>query len=85
MSYGMALDDNDLDAGDQTFESGGVAVVVDAFSLQYVDGSTVDFVEDMVGGGFKIDNPNALRGCGCGSSFQTDEENAGDCGSCGCR
>ena len=47
----------------------GVTLVVDPTSLDLIDGSTVDFVEDLGGSAFKVTNPNAASGCGCGSSF----------------
>lgn len=83
LSYGMALDDGEPEEGDNIFEQDGVKVYVDPLSLEYMDGSTVDFVEDALGGGFKIDNPKAVQSCGCGSSFQT--EGGGGCsgGCCG--
>ncbi len=84
LSYGMALDDNDPEEGDQIFEHAGIKVVIDALSLGYMEGASVDFVEDTMGGGFKIENPNATSSCGCGSSFKT-EGSGGGCGSgCGC-
>lgn len=82
LSYGMALDDGEPEEGDNIFEQDGVKVYVDPLSLEYMDGSTVDFVEDALGGGFKIDNPKAVQSCGCGSSFQT--EGSGGCCSGGC-
>ena len=82
----MALDDGEPEEGDQTFETDGLKVFIDGLSLQYMSGATVDYVEDMMGGGFKIENPNATSSCGCGSSFAAGEGNepAGGCGSCGC-
>ncbi|MFN3682748.1 MAG: iron-sulfur cluster insertion protein ErpA [Fimbriimonadaceae bacterium] len=84
LSYGMALDDGEPEAGDKVFEQDGLKIFVDPLSLQYMDGSSVDYVEDVLGGGFKIDNPNAVSTCGCGSSFQTADGQGGGCGSCGC-
>ena len=57
------------DDGDTVAESGGVRLVVDPVSLDLVRGSAVDFVEDLGGAAFKVTNPNAQSGCGCGSSF----------------
>lgn len=88
LQYGMALDDGEPEDGDQTFENDGVRVLVDDLSLRYMVGSTVDYVDHPMGGGFKIENPMATKSCGCGSSFQTEEGQAsgGGCGSgCGCR
>ena len=54
---------------DAIAETGGVKLVVDPVSLDLVRGSAVDFVEDLGGAAFKVVNPNAQSGCGCGSSF----------------
>ncbi len=88
LQYGMALDDGEPEDGDQTFENDGVRVLIDDLSLRYMVGSTVDYVDDPMGGGFKIENPMATKSCGCGSSFQTEDglASGGGCGSgCGCR
>jgi iron-sulfur cluster assembly protein len=92
LSYGMALDDNEPEDDDKVLEDRGVRIVVDQLSMRYMVGSVVDYVDDVLGGGFKIENPNAVKSCGCGSSFSTDEEGMpgldtgghGGCGSCGC-
>ncbi len=76
-SYGMAIDDKQLE-GDQVFEDKGVKIYVDQMSLPLVDGSEVDFLENMMGGGFSVNNPNATSACGCGSSFRTDGAAAPD-------
>ena len=55
--------------GDAVAETEGVRLVVDPVSLDLVQGSEVDFVEDLGGSAFKVTNPNAQSGCGCGSSF----------------
>ena len=57
------------EADDSVSETAGVKLVVDPVSLELVDGSTVDFVESLGGAAFKVDNPQAAAGCGCGSSF----------------
>lgn len=57
------------ESGDAVAETDGVKLVVDPVSLDLVRGSAVDFVEDMGGAAFKVTNPNAQSGCGCGSSF----------------
>ena len=86
LTYGMALDDNAPEEGDQQYEHDGVKIYIDSMSLQHMDGASVDYVDDAMGGGFKIENPNATSSCGCGSSFQTEDSQAsegGGCGSCG--
>jgi iron-sulfur cluster assembly accessory protein len=57
------------EADDCVSETDGVRLVVDPVSLGLVEGSVVDFVESLGGAAFKVDNPNATAGCGCGSSF----------------
>ena len=57
------------DAEDMVSETAGVRLVVDPVSLELVTGSVVDFVESLGGAAFKVENPNAAAGCGCGSSF----------------
>jgi iron-sulfur cluster insertion protein len=54
---------------DRTFDSHGVKLIVDEMSLQYLAGTTVDYVEGLQGAGFKFGNPNVKSTCGCGSSF----------------
>jgi iron-sulfur cluster assembly protein len=91
LSYGMALDDGEPEADDQVYEQDGLKIFVDQLSLQYMTGAAVDYVDDVMGGGFKIDNPNAQSSCGCGNSFSTEGggcgtgTEGGGCGSgCGC-
>ena len=57
------------EADDAVSETDGVRLVIDPVSLELVAGSTVDFVESLGGAAFKVENPNAAAGCGCGSSF----------------
>lgn len=54
---------------DQAIERNGVTMLVDSVSLQYLAGSEVDFVEDLIGASFKVNNPQAKASCGCGTSF----------------
>jgi iron-sulfur cluster insertion protein len=67
-SYRFELADA-AEADDTIAETDGVRLVVDAVSLDLVKGSAVDFVEDLGGASFRVTNPNAASGCGCGSSF----------------
>ncbi len=60
--------------GDTVVESQGIRLLVDSDSAPYVRGATVDFVEGLQGAGFKVDNPNVVAACGCGSSFRVAEE-----------
>jgi iron-sulfur cluster insertion protein len=68
--YGFTFDDQQ--DGDTVVESGGIAVLIDPMSAQYLTGSTVDFVEDFRGSGFVVENPHAVRSCGCGHSFSAE-------------
>lgn len=86
LQYGMALDEI-VDLDDEVFKIQGINVVIGAIDLKYLIGSTVDYVETMLGGGFKVENPNAVKSCGCGSSFSVEDDEAGktltgSCGSC---
>jgi len=69
--YGMAVDERQLE-GDTVVEMHGVRLVVDRMSLPLLVGSQVDWVENLMGGGFSVNNPNATSSCGCGHSFRTD-------------
>ncbi len=59
---------------DAVFESHGLKLLVDRESLPYVSGSTIDYEESLQGAGFKVNNPNVVAACGCGSSFRVAEE-----------
>ena len=67
-TYRFALADA-IEEDDRVTETDGVKLVVDPLSLDLVRGSAVDFVEDLGGAAFRVTNPNAASGCGCGSSF----------------
>ena len=83
--YGMALEDN-IRETDIVTEQHGVRLVVDEISINYLDGAKVDYVDEIMGSGFKIENPNAVSTCGCGSSFKTEGEQATahSAGGCSC-
>jgi iron-sulfur cluster assembly protein len=70
--YALAFDEQR--EGDCVFEQKGIRLLVDTPSLPYVEGSTIDFVDGLQGAGFKVDNPNVIAACGCGSSFRVAEE-----------
>lgn len=87
LQYGMAFEGNPQEY-DTIVEVDGVRLVIDPTSLMYVGGATIDYVDSLMGGGFRIDNPNAVSTCGCGTSFKTKGENSaagsgGGCSSCG--
>jgi iron-sulfur cluster assembly protein len=70
--YALAFDEQR--EGDTVFEDQGIRLLVDRPSLPYVKGSVIDFVDGLQGAGFKVDNPNVIAACGCGSSFRVAEE-----------
>lgn len=70
LSYGMSLDHEKND-NDQFLEQYGVPVIIDDESAPILIGTVIDYKQSLMGGGFTIDNPNALVSCGCGSSFRT--------------
>lgn len=85
LQYGMAFEENPQEY-DTLVEVDGVRLLVDPTSVMYIAGATIDFVDSLMGGGFRIDNPNAVSSCGCGHSFRTSGESSassgGGCGSC---
>ena len=88
LQYGMAFEAQARDF-DTVVEQNGLSLFIDPTSLMYMSGATIDFVDTLMGGGFKIENPNAASSCGCGHSFRTkDSADTGEgsgCGSgCGC-
>lgn len=66
--------DSTLNDDDITFEKEGVTLVTDDCSLDLLKGSTVDYVSELIGASFKVNNPNADSGCGCGVSFSVNED-----------
>src|SRR5437016_8973537 len=72
--YALAFDQQR--EGDTVFEDKGIRLLVDGPSLPYVRGSVIDFVDGLQGAGFKVDNPNVIAACGCGSSFRVADEEA---------
>jgi iron-sulfur cluster assembly protein len=86
LQYGMAFEEGAQEY-DTLIETDGVRLLVDPTSAMYLGGSTIDFVDSLMGGGFRIDNPNAVSSCGCGNSFRTSGEasasSGGGCSTCG--
>jgi iron-sulfur cluster assembly protein len=82
MSYGMAFEDQPAE-DDLTIQVSGLNLYVDEMSTQYIAGATIDYEDSLMGGGFRILNPNAVRSCGCGHSFDTGAD-AGNARGCGC-
>lgn len=81
LSYSIGFDyevNEDLDVQE---EINGIPVVINSQDIPIIEGTTIDYKENMMGGGFSINNPNAVYACGCGSSFRTKEV-AGTPGDC---
>ncbi len=66
--YNFELDDTCAD-DDLVIEEGGIKVLVDSTSLEFLKGAELDYVDDLIGASFKVKNPNATSSCGCGTSF----------------
>ena len=78
--YGMSLDDKEIE-NDTISEQFGVKLIVDDISIAYLQGATIDYQDNEMGTGFKIDNPNNMASsCGCGSGAAKSEDSCG-CGS----
>jgi iron-sulfur cluster assembly accessory protein len=86
MQYGMALE-AEARSYDHVIEQDGVKVFIDPTSMMYLNEATIDYVDSIMGGGFKIENPNAVTSCGCGTSFKAKDDSgySGEAaGGCGC-
>lgn len=70
--YQLAFDEQRPE--DEVFESHGLKLLVDSASLPFVRGSVIDYQESLQGAGFKVENPNVVAACGCGSSFRVADE-----------
>jgi iron-sulfur cluster assembly accessory protein len=86
LQYGMTFDD-EMREDDNEFQAGALRVVIDPISAGYMTGASIDYIESIMGSGFKIENPNAVSSCGCGHSFRTadqgDDAATDGCGTCG--
>jgi iron-sulfur cluster assembly protein len=90
LQYGVAFETAPAEAEDLCFEIEGLKVLMDPISAEYLQGAHIDYVDNLMGGGFKIDNPNAASSCGCGTSFKPKSAEATGAGAvaasggCGC-
>lgn len=71
--YGMMLEDQPT-PDDRVMQASGVRVYIDGNSVPLLQGSEIDYVDTLMGAGFTVNNPNAVSGCGCGSSFRTADD-----------
>ena len=77
MQYGMTFENMER-PGDQVYQQHGMKVYVDPTSLFYINGAVIDYKDSLMGGGFSIENPQAVSSCGCGSSFRTKQSHTGE-------
>lgn len=71
LSYGMGFE-KAPEEDDLVIESSGVKLLVDSYSVDHLKGANVDYIESLMGSGFKINNPNVVKTCSCGHSFSTE-------------
>ena len=83
LQYGMAVSEGEPEIDDVVVYDNGVKIVVDGKSTKYLNGAVINYKEDGLMSGFKIENPNAEKSCGCGSSFSVEGETYDSCGGCG--
>ena len=71
LSYGMGFEEKS-DEDDTVIEEHGVKLLIDSYSSRHLKGTEIDYIESLMGAGFKINNPNVTKSCSCGHSFNTD-------------
>jgi iron-sulfur cluster assembly protein len=71
LSYGMSFE-TDQENDDSLIETNGVKFLIDSYSINHLEGTNVDYIESLMGSGFKINNPNVTKSCSCGNSFSTE-------------
>jgi iron-sulfur cluster assembly protein len=79
--YGMRFEDTAME-GDSIESAEGIKLYVDEFSAEYLEGAEIDYVDELMGGGFTVHNPNAITSCSCGQSF-THADGGGAVRACG--
>lgn len=70
LNYGMTFAEA-AEMDDKVYDAEGIKVVVDPASMHYLKGAEIDYIDNLINGGFRIENPNAVQTCACGSSFRT--------------
>ncbi len=71
LSYGMGFEETS-EEDDFVIDDNGIKILIDSYSSEYLKGTTIDYIESLMGAGFKINNPNVTRTCSCGHSFSTE-------------
>ena len=89
LQYALGLTEiDDLGIDEVVYESNGIKILTTLKESKYVDGSVIDYIDLPLGQGFKVNNPNATKSCGCGSSFSTGDDDISElnegkgCGAC---
>ena len=83
LQYGLAVSEGEPEIDDVVVFDNNIKIVVDGKSAKYLDGAVITYKEDGLMKGFKIENPNAVKTCGCSNSFSVDGEEYDSCGGCG--
>ena len=83
LQYGMAVSEGEPEIDDIVVYNNDIKIVVEGKSAKYLDGAVINYKENGLMSGFKIENPNAEKSCGCGSSFSVEGETYDSCGGCG--
>jgi iron-sulfur cluster assembly protein len=83
LQYGMAVSEGEPELDDVVLYNNDIKIVVEGKSAKYLDGAIINYKENGLMSGFKIENPNAEKSCGCGSSFSVEGETHDTCGGCG--
>lgn len=83
LQYGLALAEGEPEIDDIIVFDKDIKIAVEQYSAKYLDGAVIDYQENGMQSGFKVDNPNASKSCGCGKSFSISGEEVDACGGCG--
>lgn len=83
LQYGLAISEGEPEIDDIVVYSKDIKIVIDYNSAKYLDGAVIDYTDNGMQSGFKIENPNAQKSCGCGGSFSVEGESYDSCGGCG--
>jgi len=83
LQYGLAISEGEPEIDDVVVYDKDIKIVIDHNSAKYLDGAIIGYTAEGMQSGFKIENPNAGKSCGCGSSFSVEGETHDTCGGCG--
>ena len=83
LQYGLALAEGEPEIDDIVVFDKDIKIAVEHYSAKYLNGAVIDYEENGMQSGFKVENPNASKSCGCGKSFSVSGEEVDSCGGCG--